>query len=105
MNDKRPMQFRAVETKEATEKDVPTPGASNIGTSGLTAVPASVPNDAPVPLETREKATADESVRDDTAEATTRARFTMPSWFTILWMNKKARVGLVMFGIFVLIAV
>ena len=29
----------------------------------------------------------------------------MPSWFTILWMNKKARVGLVMFALFMVVAV
>src|SRR5947209_11796770 len=104
MDDKNRMQFRSVETKEATEKDVPSQGATNIGVSGMTAVPASVPNDAPVPLETREKETADESVLDDTAQQTTRARSRMPSWLLSLWMKKKARVGLIMRAFFVLVS-
>jgi len=93
-----------IEAKRATETDVPSPGASTIGTSGITAVPASVPNDAPVPLETRVEGTEDESMRDDVGLESTRARFKMPSWFTILWQNKKARVGLVMLAFFILIA-
>jgi len=93
-----------IESREATQQDVPSPGASTIGVSGLTGVPASVPNDAPVPLETREEGTEDESMRDDTAQQTTRARFKMPSWFTILWQNKKARVGLIMLACFILVA-
>src|SRR3954453_12001551 len=103
MDDKNRAQFRSVETKEATEKVVPSPGATNIGTSGLTSVPGSVPNDAPVPLETRKTGTQDESMRDDVAMQSTRARFKMPSSFTILWQNKKARVGVVMLLLFVLI--
>ena len=42
-----------VEAKEATKEYVPSPGATRIGTSGMTAVPGSVPSDAPVPLEKR----------------------------------------------------
>jgi len=105
MENQNPMQFHSVETREATEKVVPSPGATNIGVSGLTAVPGPVPNDAPVPLDTIEKETADESVRDDTAKATTRPRFKMPPSLRIIWMNKKARVGLVMLAFFVLVAI
>jgi peptide/nickel transport system permease protein len=53
---------------------------------------------------------AEESVRDesgeseDTAPATTRARVRMPDWFGVLWSNRKARVGLIMLGVFVLVA-
>src|SRR5689334_1024334 len=93
-----------VETEEAVQHDVPSPGASNIGVSGLTAVTGSIPSDAPLPLVTRVEGTEDESMRDDVGLESTRARLKMPSWFTILWQNKKARVGLVMLTFFVLVA-
>lgn len=104
MDSKRRVNTLDVESEEAIQHDVPSPGATNIGTSGLTSVPGSVPNDAPVPLETRKTGTQDESMRDDVAMQSTRARFKMPSSFTILWQNKKARVGVVMLLLFVLIA-
>ena len=94
-----------VEAEEAIQHDVPSPGATNIGVSGLTAVPSSVPNDAPVPLTTRDAETNEESVRDDSAVATTQARSRVPSWFGILWSNNKARVGLIMLALFILLAI
>ena len=87
--------------------DIPAQGGTNQGTAPLTAVPAAVPGDE----KARNGATAaapqigaDESVRDDVAEATTKARFSMPSWFGILWGNKKARVGMIVLALFVLVA-
>jgi peptide/nickel transport system permease protein len=104
MNTRKSAPPLEIESEEAIQADVPSPGASNIGVSGMTAVPASVPNDAPLPLETREEGTEDESMRDDVGRESTRARFKMPSWFTILWQNKKARVGLVLLTLFILVA-
>jgi peptide/nickel transport system permease protein len=43
-------------------------------------------------------------VREDTAQATTRSRVRVPGWFGVLWSNRKARVGLIMLGVFVLVA-
>ncbi len=93
-----------VEAKEATKEDVPSPGATRIGTSGMTAVPGSVPSDAPVPLETRREGTQDETERDDAGQEEARAKWGMPSWLNILWMNRKARAGLVLLTLFILLA-
>jgi len=54
MERKNRVQQLDIETREATQQDVPTPGASTIGVSGLTAVPSAVPNDAPLPLPARD---------------------------------------------------
>jgi peptide/nickel transport system permease protein len=45
-----------------------------------------------------------ESARDDNAIASTGWRSRVPSWFMVLWRNRKARVGLIMLAVFVLIA-
>lgn len=85
--------------------EVPVQGGANQGVTPLTAMPtasATRSDGAPVPA-----AAAEESVRDEsenTAQATTRARVRMPGWFGVLWSNRKARVGLIMLGIFVLVA-
>lgn len=98
---------RAYRTPVQKEPGAPVEGGTNQGVAPLTsALPddpgmeALVPNTASVP-----EVDAEESVRDDTAQATTRFRFRMPSWFDVLWSNKKARVGLIMLGIFFLIAI
>jgi peptide/nickel transport system permease protein len=99
-----------VQAAQATLRDaMAAPGGSNMGGSALSAVPgAGAAQDnvrppgagtAPAP-----QAADTESVRDDTAQASTRARFQAPPWFRILWMNKKARVGLIMLALFVLVA-
>ena len=88
---------------EATmQDDLATPGAgSNIGTSTMTAVPGSgAAQDNVRPL-----GAVSERARVEGAPASARARFQLPSWFAILWSNKKSRVGLIMFAIFVLVAV
>lgn len=100
---------KAQAARATIQDDLADPGASNFGTSPLTAVPGSsaaqdqvrprAAGAAAVP-----QAADEESVRDDVAVTTTRSRRRMPSWLTILWMNKKARVGLVMFTLFVLVA-
>jgi peptide/nickel transport system permease protein len=86
--------------------DIPSPGGTQQGASALTAVPAAVPG-PPTPKEAGVDAprpAADESERDDVAEATTESRSRLPSWFGILWSNKKSRVGLIMLALFVLLA-
>ena len=83
--------------------EVPSPGATNLGTAPLTSMPASMPDHTP---EANKLATAaTESARDDVAESSTRARWKMPSWFDVLWSNKKSRIGLIMLSMFVLVAV
>jgi peptide/nickel transport system permease protein len=77
--------------------EAPVQGAANQGAMPLTAMPTA---SAPAPT-----AGVEESVREDTAQATTRARVRMPGWFGVLWSNRKARVGLIMLGVFVLVAV
>jgi peptide/nickel transport system permease protein len=104
MNTRKSPPPLEIESQEAIQADVPSPGASNIGVSGLTGVTGSIPSDTPLPLATRAEGTEDESMRDDVGRESTRDRFKMPSWFTILWQNKKARVGLVMLAIFILVA-
>jgi peptide/nickel transport system permease protein len=71
------------------QDDLAAVGGSNIGASPMTAVPGSG------------------AAQDDVRPIATprRTGLQMPSWFSILWMNKKARVGLVMFTCFVLIAI
>ncbi len=81
---------------------VPSQGATNQGVVPLTAVPdrgALLPGTAAAP-----EVGAEESVRDDVAQTTTRARFRMPTWFGVLWSNKKARAGLILLAFFVLVA-
>src|SRR5690242_7863417 len=94
---------------QATVQDnLAVPGASNIGASPLTGVPGSgAAQDNVRPLgagAAAPQAADDESVRDDTAQASTRARFQAPSWLVILWQNRKARVGLIILACFVLVA-
>jgi peptide/nickel transport system permease protein len=100
---------RKVGAARATvQDDLADLGGSNIGVSPMTAVPASgAAQDDVRPRGAGAAApqTGDaESVRDDVALATTRARFHMPNWFTVLWQNGKARVGLIMLAVFVLVA-
>jgi len=88
-------------------EEEPAREATNQGVAALTAVPAAMP-DRGTPLPGSAAAPdvgAEESVRDDSARTTTRARLRMPTWFGILWSNKKARAGLIMLACFVLIAI
>src|SRR5438477_3807101 len=94
-----PQRVRAAQA--TVQDDLAALGGSNIGASPLTAVPgSSAAQDNVRPL-----GAGTERVSEGAALATARARFEMPSWFRILWMNNKARVGLVIFAIFVLVAV
>ena len=72
-------------------------GGTNQGATPLTAMPTA---STPLPA-----TGAEESAREDTAQATTRARLRVPGWFGVLWSNRKARVGLILLGVFVLVAV
>ncbi|HEY0605157.1 MAG TPA: ABC transporter permease [Herpetosiphonaceae bacterium] len=83
--------------------EVPSPGATNLGTSPLTSIPASMPDHTPEATKLATAAT--ESARDDVAESSTRARWKMPSWLDVLWSNKKSRIGLIMLSMFVLVAI
>ena len=76
--------------------EAPVQGVANQGAMPLTAMPTA---SASIPA-----AGAEESVREDTAQATARARVRVPGWFGVLWSNRKARVGLIMLGVFVLVA-
>ncbi|MFL5734308.1 MAG: ABC transporter permease [Chloroflexia bacterium] len=100
---------KADAARATVQDDLADVGSTNVGASPLTAVPGSASAQDDVrPLDAGAAApiaAEDESIRDDVAAATTRARFRVPSWFNILWMNKKARVGLVIFTLFVLVAV
>src|SRR5919204_4023000 len=102
-----PQRARAAEA--TVQDDLAALGGSNIGASPMTAVPGSgAAQDNVRPLgagAAAPRAADQESIRDDVAEATTRARFRVPGWFNILWMNKKARAGLIIFAIFVLVAI
>ena len=77
--------------------EAPVQGGMNQGATPLTAMPTA---STPVPA-----TGAEESAREDTAQATTRARLRVPGWFGVLWSNRKARVGLILLGVFVLVAV
>src|SRR5215207_3180134 len=46
-----------------------------------------------------------EPARDDVALSTTQARFRVPDWFAVVWSNRKARIGLILLGFFVFLAV
>jgi len=46
-----------------------------------------------------------EPVQDDVALRSTQARRKMPEWFEIVWSNRKARIGLIMLLLFVLVAI
>lgn len=83
--------------------EVPSPGATNLGTSPLTSIPASMPDHTPEATKLATAAT--ESARDDVAESSTRARWKMPSWLDVLWSNKKSRIGLILLSMFVLVAI
>src|SRR6478609_9974398 len=101
------VQDSPAEVKESPTGAVPSQGATNVGVSPITAEPGAIPRTergtrditAPAPV-----TGADESARDDAAVSSSRWRFKTPDWFTILWMNKKARVGMVMLAAFVLVA-
>src|SRR5437870_5405405 len=77
------------------QDDLATPGATNIGTSPLTAVPgpgAAQDSVRPVgvvpPPEMGEAPqAAEESTRDDVAQTSTRAQLKAPSRFGVLWSN------------------
>jgi len=94
------------------QDDLATPGATNIGTSPLTAVPgpgAAQDSVRPVgvvpPPEMGEAPqAAEESTRDDVAQTSTRAQLKAPSWFGVLWSNNKSRAGLIILAVFVLVA-
>jgi peptide/nickel transport system permease protein len=85
--------------------DAPSPGGTNIGTSSLTSVTAARPGQGVGGEAAAPRTGAVESARDDTALATTQARFQAPSWFQVLWSNRKARVGLIMLACFILVAI
>src|SRR5215213_8729447 len=99
-------QRTANAAKQAQQADV---GGTTIGTSGVTAVPGSITaNDSVQPLSGATAAVptsaTPESMRDDVAESSTRARWRMPNWFNVLWSNGKARIGLILLLLFVLVA-
>src|SRR3954447_5439013 len=100
---------KANAARATVQDDLAAVGGTNAGASPMTAVPgSSAAQDNVRPLSAGAavpQAADEESIRDDVAAASTRARFRLPSWFTILWMNKKARVGLILFTSFVLVAV
>src|SRR5947199_10796840 len=78
--------------------EAPVQGAANQGAMPLSAMPTA---SAPLTASTAAAgAGVEESVREDTAQATTRARVRMPGWFGVLWSNRKARVGLIKLGVF-----
>src|SRR4029079_6872580 len=77
------------------------PVGINTGVSPLTTAPGTaVANDEVQPFGAGAAAVPgaadDESIKDDTATASTRWRFRVPGWFDVLWANRKARVGIVM---------
>lgn len=106
MQDRNDRRMRSAETtKQDQLADVP---ATTIGTSALTSVPGSaVANDSAMPLGGR--AARDAYVpaggSRDVAASSTRWRLRAPNWLKVLWENRKARVGLIMLGCFVLMAV
>jgi peptide/nickel transport system permease protein len=99
---------RTTGSDQDTRDHIATPLGPAVGVSPITSVAATAQEGiaatqgrtAAVP----EGAVA-EPARDDVALATTRARFRMPEWFEILWSNRKARVGLILLGFFVFLAV
>jgi len=104
---RNPQRVRAAQA--TVQDDLAAVGGTNIGVSGLTAVPASAAaQDNVQPLGAGSaipRGAADESVRDDVAAATTRWRLRVPGWFEVLWTNRKARVGIIMLLGFVLVAI
>ncbi|HEX6291897.1 MAG TPA: ABC transporter permease [Herpetosiphonaceae bacterium] len=102
--------MRQVNAAEATKQDqLADVGATTSGTSPLTSVPGSATaNDDVQPLSGASAAVSaaatPDSVRDDVAASTTRARRRLPRWFDVLWANRKARVGLVLLFMFFLLA-
>ena len=78
---------RARAAQATVQDDLAALGGSNIGSSSLTAVPgSSSAQDNVRPLSAGAavpQAAEDESVRDDVAVTTTRAKRQMPSWLNI----------------------
>jgi peptide/nickel transport system permease protein len=85
------------------------PAGTNIGVAPLTAVPGSASaNDEAQPFGGSAAvpgAAGEESIRDDTAKASTRWRLKVPDTFTVLWANRKTRVGIIMLLVFILVAI
>ena len=92
---------------ETSLDNQPALAGTNQGTTPLTAMPGALPDDhQPATRQKLQEIPAPgESVRDDVAASSTRARFRTPEWFQIVWSNNKARVGIIMLAFFVLVAI
>jgi len=91
-----------------TEDHIATPVGPTVGTSGVTTI--SAPTQEGIgSTQGRTAAVPDTAVpepaRDDVALQSTRARFRMPEWFSILWSNRKSRIGMLMLAGFIFVAI
>jgi peptide/nickel transport system permease protein len=105
MSNRNP-RVRPTPTASGTDLEkISTVGGNNVGTTPLTSVPGSLPVGTVKSPVGAPKTGEEESVRDDVGLASVRSRLHLPSWFEILWSNRKARVGLLLLGFFVLVAI
>ena len=94
-------------SKQDQLADVP---ATLQGSSALTSLPGSISaNDDARPLSGGTAAVSGRvepaSTQDDNAQPSARSGLKMPRWVGVLWSNRKARVGLIILGLVLLMAI